>query len=287
MNHNTVLITGCSSGIGLCTAETLQQRGYRVFAGVRKPQDMTRLEQLGCTPVLLDLADSQSLHSALNSVLAKTDGVLDALINNAAFAQPGAVEDLTREALRTQFETNVFGTQELTNLVVPVMRRQKHGRIVMISSVLGFIPMAYRGAYCASKYALEALSEVLNMELRGTAQNIFVALIEPGPIDSSFRTTARDAHVQHAKTTSNSPHHQQYQALMRAFDTSHGAKNSFTLPPSAVVRKILHALESPRPRVRYCVNSSTYALALLKRLLPSTWMEWVLWQISKREMKVE
>lgn len=280
----TILITGCSSGIGLCAAETLQQRGYQVFAGVRKQEDLERLEKQGLFPVLLDLNDSQSIHQAVNLVLAKTNGRLDALFNNAGFAVPGAVEDLTRDALRSQFETNVFGLQELSNLIIPIMRCQGSGRIVNVSSILGFIPMAYRGAYCASKYALEALSETLNIELTATAPNIFVSLIEPGPISSRFRSSARIAYEQHIGQK-ESPHQQHYENLLSDFEKKKD-NVPFVLPPEAVVKRLIHALESKKPKVRYYVTVPTYLLGGLKRVLPSYVFERLLWQISKKEMRV-
>lgn len=281
----SILITGCSTGIGLCAAQTLHQRGYQVFAGVRKEEDYQRLVQQGIQPVFLNLTDSKSIHTALNTVLAKTGGHLHALFNNAGYGQPGAVEDINRDSLRAQFETNVFGLQELTNLVIPIMRLQGHGRIINVSSILGFIPMAYRGAYCASKYALEALSETLNMELRGTAKNIFVSLIEPGAISSQFRGSARSAYEQNIPHQS-SAHKSQYQKILANFEKMQD-KVPFIQPPEAVVKKLIHALESSSPRVRYQVTVPTHVFAVLKRLLPSRLLELVLWQISKQEMKID
>src|SRR3990172_7495705 len=180
MQQKSVLITGCSSGIGRCLALGLHARGYRVFATVKKEKDITALRAAGLESLVLDLRSPDSIRAAVDEVLVKCDGQLYALINNGAYGQPGAVEDLTREALRLQFETNVFGTQDLTNRVLPVMRRQNKGRIIQISSLLGIVCLAYRGAYNASKFALEALSDTLRLELRGT--NIHIVLIEPGPL---------------------------------------------------------------------------------------------------------
>ena len=181
----TILITGCSSGIGYCTATELKKRGHNVIATARKADDVTRLTQEGFTALQLDLADSQSIQQAVNRVIELTDGHCDALFNNGAFGQPGAVEDLTRDVLRYQFETNLFGTHELTNLLIPLMRKQGHGRIIYNSSILGLVAMRYRGAYNASKFALEGLADTLRLELYGT--NIHISLIEPGPILSNFR----------------------------------------------------------------------------------------------------
>jgi len=185
---DTVLITGCSSGIGYVTAKGLRARGYRVLASARKPEDVERLKQEGFEAVRLDLDDPASIENAVEQVLAMTGGTLDALFNNGAWGQVGAVEDLSRDVLRAQFETNLFGTQELTNRILPVMRRQGHGRILYNSSVLGFIALPYRGAYVASKFALEGLADCLRLELHGTG--IHVVLIEPGPILTRFRENA-------------------------------------------------------------------------------------------------
>ena len=181
----TILITGCSTGIGYTTAVELKKRGHTVIAAARKPEDVARLQREGFTAIQLDLADSNSIQQALGLVVELTDGKIDALFNNGAFGQPGAVEDLTRDVLRFQFETNLFGTHELTNLIIPMMRKQGHGRIIYNSSILGFVAMRYRGAYNASKYALEGLADTLRLELCGT--NIHISLIEPGPILSDFR----------------------------------------------------------------------------------------------------
>ena len=160
MPDKSILITGCSSGIGLCVAEGLKARGYRVFATARKETDAQQLRADGFESLRLDLADSDSITAAVDEILARTNGTLDALFNNGAYGQPGAVEDLSRDALRAQFETNLFGWHELTNQILPVMRRQGHGRIIQNSSVLGFVALRYRGAYNASKYALEGLSDI-------------------------------------------------------------------------------------------------------------------------------
>lgn len=271
----SVLITGCSSGIGHCVAHGLEARGWRVFATARKPEDVERLQSEGLESCVLDLADSTSVRAGLDWVLEQTGGTLDALFNNGAYGQPGAVEDLSREALREQFETNLFGWHELTCLVLPVMRRQGHGRIVQNSSVLGFIALAYRGAYNASKFALEGLSDTLRLELRGTG--IHVALVEPGPIRSRFRDNAYRQYLKHIRKEA-SPHRQAYQA-MEARLTKEGPAVPFTLGPEAVLEAVIHALESPRPKIRYYVTFPTHLFALLRRLLPFRWLDGVLRRI--------
>ncbi len=263
MSEKSILITGCSSGIGLCVARGLKSRGYRVFATARKAHDVHQLEIDGFESLQLDLSDSDSITSAVDEILARTGGSLDALFNNGAYGQPGAVEDLSRDVLRAQFETNLFGWHELTNRVLPVMRRQGHGRIVQNSSVLGFVALRYRGAYNASKYALEGLSDTLRLELAGT--DIHVSLVEPGPVSSRFRENAFRAYQENINPD-NSIHRERYLAMEARLKTK-GPEVPFTLPPEAVLKKVIHALESPRPRARYYVTLPTYLFGTLKRLL--------------------
>lgn len=277
--QKTILITGCSSGIGLCVAEGLKARGYRVFATARKAENVTMLQQKGLESLQLDLADSSSIETALEEVLQHTGGTLDALFNNGAYGQPGAVEDLRREVLREQFETNLFGTHELTCKVLAVMRRQGHGRIIHNSSVLGLIALPFRGAYNSSKYALEGLTDTLRLELHGTP--IHISLIEPGPVTSRFRANAF-AMYQKNIDKANSPHRETYEAMERRL-TKKGPAAPFTLPPEAVLEKVVHALETKRPKVRYYVTFPTYLFATLKRLLPHTGLDWVLRRISRGE----
>jgi NAD(P)-dependent dehydrogenase (short-subunit alcohol dehydrogenase family) len=272
MNEKTILITGCSSGIGLCVARGLLGRGYRVFATARKPADVETLNTEGFESLLLDLDDPHSITAAVGEILTRTNGRLDALFNNGAYGQPGAVEDLSREVLRAQFETNLFGWHQLTNLVLPVMRRQGHGRILHNSSVLGFVALRYRGAYNASKYALEGLADTLRLELAGT--NIHVALIEPGPISSRFRENAFAAYQRNIDP-GRSAHREKYLQMEQRL-TTRGPAVPFTLPPEAVLKKVIHALESPRPKARYYVTFPTYLFAFLKRVLTDRAMDRVL-----------
>ena len=275
MEKLTVLITGCSSGIGRCVATGLQARGYRVFATVRQEQDAVALTAAGLESLVLDLRDSASMRAAMEEILQRTGGRLYALINNGAYGQPGAVEDLSRAALREQFETNVFGTQELTNLVLPVMRRHNEGRIVQISSLLGIVCLAYRGAYNASKFALEALSDTLRLELRGT--NIHVALIEPGPITSRFRANAFAAYQRNIDKT-QSAHRDYYERVEQRLS---GEKPlPFTLPPEAVLDKVIHALEAKRPRLRYPVTFPSHLFTWLRRLLTGRALDRLLARVS-------
>ena len=272
----TVLITGSSTGIGYATTVLLKERGFRVIASARKQTDVERLTREGFECVQLDLADSTSIQQAVKQVADMTDGKIDALFNNGAFGQPGAVEDLSREVLRDQFETNLFGTHELTNLVIPIMRKQGHGRIIYNSSVLGFVAMTYRGAYNASKFALEGLADTLRLELDGT--NIHIVLIEPGPILSDFR---KNAYILFKKNIDpeHSVHKETYQA-MEARLQKEGAAVPFTLPAEAVAEKVIRALESKRPKIRYYVTFPTYLFAFLKRILPWRLLDSLLGRIT-------
>lgn len=272
MSSKTILITGCSSGIGWCVAHGLKARGWRVFATARQRGDVARLQAEGLESLPLDVGDSLSIRTAVASVLDLTDGRLEALFNNAGYGQPGAVEDITRAALREQFETNLFGAQELTGQIVPVMRRQGGGRILYNSSVLGLVAFPYRGAYVASKFALEGLADTLRLELAGTG--IHVCLIEPGPILSRFRDNAHAAYRRHIRAET-SPHREQY-AAMEARLLKEGPAAPFTLPPEAVLKRVIHALESPWPRARYPVTVPTYLFAALRRLLPARALDVVL-----------
>lgn len=259
----TVLITGCSSGIGECLATAIHGRdGYRVLATARGEADVERLRRSGLDALQLDLADTGSIAAAADRALERSGGCVDILINNGAYGQPGAVEDLSREVLRAQFEVNVFGTHELTTRLLPAMRRQEWGRIIQISSILGRVSLPFRGAYNASKHALEALTDTLRLELRGSG--VHVSLIEPGPIESRFRHNAM-RHFEHLETGA-SPHRQRYQAVRERLHSDR--PDPFTLPPEAVLKKVLAAMERPNPRPRYPVTVPAHVLARLKRLLP-------------------
>jgi NAD(P)-dependent dehydrogenase (short-subunit alcohol dehydrogenase family) len=260
--RRTVLITGCSSGIGRCVALGLHEHGYRVIASARQPQDVAELVELGLDAIQLDLDDSTSIQAAVKDVLERCDGQLYALFNNGAYGQPGAVEDLSRDVLRAQFETNLFGWHELTCALLPAMRAAGEGRIIQNSSVLGFAAMPMRGAYNASKFALEGLSDTLRLELAGSG--IHVSLIQPGPIESRFRANAL-AHFQAHIDIEDSPHREHYRTTLARLKSQTGP-TPFTLPPEAVLKRVIHALESDRPKARYPVTTPTYVFAVLKRL---------------------
>ncbi|RLW64789.1 MAG: short-chain dehydrogenase [gamma proteobacterium symbiont of Stewartia floridana] len=275
-DNKSILITGCSSGIGLCVARGLKERGYAVYTSARMAEDVSMLQQQGFKALRLDLTQSETIGSALEQVLEDTGGTLYALFNNGAYGQVGAVEDLTVEVLREQFETNFFGWHDLTRRVIPVMRAQGTGRIIQNSSILGFMTLPYRGAYVASKYALEGLTDTMRLEL--AESGIKVSLIEPGPIESRFRDNAL-AMWQKNIDPESSVHRIYYQSTLERL-RKQGAAIPFTLPAEAVLKKVIHALESPRPKIRYPVTFPTYLFGMLRRLLTSQGMDRVLLKVS-------
>lgn len=279
MVRKSILITGCSSGIGLCVAEGLAKRGYRVFATARRAADVEMLAARGLESLQLDVAEPESIRCAVDEVLQRTGGTLYALFNNAGYGQPGAVEDLRREVLREQFETNVFGTVELTNRLIPVMRAQGGGRIIINSSLLGYVSLPFRGAYNASKYALEGIADTLRLELRGSG--IHVALIEPGPITSRFRANAHEMFKRHVDAE-GSYFRNTYRAMENRL-TKPGPAAPFTLPPEAVLEKVIHVLESASPKIRYPVTFPAYLFAVLRRLLPGRTLDRVLGRVGEGE----
>lgn len=273
MSERSILITGCSSGIGHAAAQTLRARGWRVFAACRRQEDCDRLRREGFDAPRLDYQDDDSIRTALAEVLEATGGTLDALFNNGAYAIPGAVEDLPTDALRDIFETNVFGWHSLTRAVLPVMRAQGHGRIVQCSSVLGLITMPWRGAYSASKFALEGLTDTLRMEMSDT--DIDVILIEPGPITSAFRANSI-LQFERWIDWKNAPRAAQYETQLRPRLYNSVKKTTFELGPEAVVNKLIHAVEAPRPRPRYYVTVPTYFSGFMRRLLPTRLLDKVM-----------
>ncbi|MGL6069855.1 SDR family NAD(P)-dependent oxidoreductase [Craterilacuibacter sp.] len=261
----SILISGCSSGIGYTVAHGLKKRGWRVFATCRSAADVARLQGEGLEVLQLDVDDSASIAGCVAEVLSRTGGTLDALFNNAGYGQPGAAEDISRHALRAQFETNLFGAWELMNAVLPAMRQQGHGRILYNSSVLGFAAMKYRGAYNASKYAMEGLCDTLRLELAGTG--IAVSLIEPGPIISRFRPNALAKFLENVNIAA-SVHRVSYEAQLVRLKKE-GEAAPFTLPESAVLDAVLKALAAGKPAARYRVTVPTHLFWYLKRLLPT------------------
>lgn len=265
MQKGTILITGCSSGIGFASAKMLKSRGWRVLATARSEDDLARLEcDLGVSAIPLELSETLSVAACAERALELADGRIDALFNNAAYGQLGAVEDLPASALRQQFEVNVIGGHDLTSRLLPQMRAQRAGRIVQCSSVLGLVSGPYRGAYCASKFALEALTDSLRLELRDSG--ISVSLIEPGPIRTRFLGSALDR-FKDTIDWQESVHRQAYEARLRQLEA--GGRQSFKLEPEAVAEKLVHAVESRRPKPRYFVTTPTFAADVMRRVLPT------------------
>ncbi len=239
--------------------------GWQVFASARGEADCAMLADEGLVGLRIDYEDPATFAPALDALLSRTGGTLDAVFHNGAYAIARPLEDIPGDAMRAIFQANLIGWHELTNLVIPVMRRQGHGRIVMNSSVLGLVAMRWRGAYVATKFALEGLSDALRMEMADTG--IEVVLIEPGPIATDFR---RNAILQFEKWVDweASARADQYRAsLLRQLYEGSGNKSQW--PASAVTDALVRALDAARPRARYRVTAPTRAMAVLRRLLPT------------------
>lgn len=273
MTAKTILITGCSSGIGYDAAHHLKAHGWRVFATCRREEDCARLITEGLESFRLDYTDTGSISAAVAEVTARTGGTLDALFNNGAYAIPGALEDLPTDALRAIFETNLFGYHELTRQVLPIMRAQGHGRVLNCSSVLGYVTLKWRGAYNSTKFAMEGLSDTLRLEMRDT--NIKVILIEPGPITSDIRKNS----IPHFETWINwegSPRAAQYRATLRPRLYDKSGPDRFELPASAVSSEVLKALQAPRPKARYRITRPARVMWYAKRMLSTASLDWLL-----------
>ncbi len=266
VENRSVLVTGCSSGIGLATAELLRSAGWTVFPTARKPDDLDTLRLAGFDAIELDVSDSRSIATALDWVLAKNAGRLGAVVNNAGFGMPGAIQDLSRDAMRHQFEVNLFGLQELTNRLIPVFREQGYGRIVNISSVVGRLALPFMGIYSASKFALEAVSDAQRVELSPDA--ISVSLVEPGPIRTQFSTNCAGQGEQKLDTGA-SKFGAAYKKYFEKRRNGGMSEDRFRLSPEAVAKKIVHALEAPRPKIRYKVTVPSYLGDFAARFLPA------------------
>jgi len=273
----TILITGCSSGIGLESAKALKERGYHVFATARKLEDVAALNNLGLESYQLDVTNPKSCRSALDDILTKTNGKLFAIFNNAGYMQAGAIEDLSIDVIRAQIETNFFGAVSMTQLVLPIMRKQGFGRIIQNSSILGIMTIPFYGAYNASKHALEGFSLTLRQELRDT--NIKVSLINPGPIYTNLRENAYQIYQDTLKNKSQSVYLKVYKAMEESYFKNRG-HSSLTDTPKIVVKSLIHALENKHPRAHYYVGKPAKTMAVLKHLLPESIFEWVIKKIK-------
>jgi NAD(P)-dependent dehydrogenase (short-subunit alcohol dehydrogenase family) len=277
MNQKSILITGCSTGIGYVCAQGLKQRGYRVFATARKPDDLKRLDAEGFEAIELDYRYSASVQACAAEVARRTGGSLYALFNNGAYGQPGAVEDISRAVLEEQFAANFFGWHELTKACLPMLRKNGVGRIVQCSSVLGLGAMKWRGPYNASKFAIEGLSDTLRLELRGSG--IHVVTLNPGPIESQFVPNARAAFERNVDL-STSHYKEHFERQRQRLDK--GGSNTFKLPATAVLEKLVLALEKQNPRAHYYVTTPTWLVAVARRLMPQSWLDAFLNWISDK-----
>lgn len=264
-----ILITGCSSGIGLQTALTLKENGIKVYASARKEKDVQNLKDMGFETFLLDVINKEHIKTALESII-KNDKKIDAVFNNAGYGQPGAVEDIKLDVLKEQFETNVFGMHELTCQVLPYMRTQGYGKIIQHSSVLGIISLKFRGAYNASKYAIEGLNDTLRQELLGT--DIYISLINTGPVTSKFRENALKKFKENIDI-SNSAFKTTYENELKDRLENNKDDTPFNLPATSVANKVLKIMNTNKPKPRYYVTTATYLLGFFKRVLSTSLMD--------------
>ena len=277
----TVLVTGCSSGIGYHVAKGLQERGYNVYATARKVEDVKRLIDEGFKCLQLDYADSTSVQDLANELMLLVGTNLYGVFHNGAYGQPGAVEDLTRETMEKQFASNVFGWMELNNRLVVLMRHNGRGRIIFNSSVLGLVAMPFRGAYNASKFAIEGFADTLRLELSDT--QVEVSIIEPGPIESRFRPNALQA-LNENVNMQDSVHRDRYKRTLERL-AKQGNVDPYTLKPEAVLEKVIHAFESNKPKARYYVTIPTYFMGILKRFLSAKMLDKVVLKFVGDELK--
>ncbi len=268
----SILITGCSTGIGYQTALTMAKAGYDVYATARDIKDVEHLKYLGLKSLLLDVTKSDTISSCLEQILKQTNGTIDIVFNNAGFGQPGAVEDISTDVLKEQFETNVFGLHEVTLQVLPIMKAQGYGKIINHSSVLGLVSLRLRGAYNASKYAIEGLSDTLRLELKDT--NISVSLLNTGPIISEFRNNAKRK-VEENIDIENSRFKNSYKRSLQA----NKSDVPFTLDANAVASIVLKIANSNNPKPRYYITKATYLLGYLKRILSTNLLDKILIKI--------
>ncbi len=266
-----ILITGCSSGIGLETALMLKDNKYKVYASVRDEEDIKKLEKLGLKALKIDVRNKEEITKALNYIL-KQDGKLDAIFNNAGYGQPGAIEDISTQVLKEQFETNFFGLHELTIQAMKIFRTQGYGKLIQHSSVLGIISLRFRGAYNASKYAIEGLCDTLRLETKGS--NIFISTINTGPVSSEFRENALKKFKEHIDINS-SYFKEEYKKQIENKEN----KIPFSLPASSVAKVILKIMESEKPKPRYYITKATYTLGFVKRILSTRLLDKLLEKI--------
>ena len=269
---DVVVITGCSSGIGLETARYLKARGIKVYPTARREEDVRRLQEEGFEGAMkLDVRKPDEIAAVIDAVLAE-EGRINVWFNNAGYGQPGALEDIRTDVLREQFETNVFGLHECTRQILAVMRQQGHGKIIQHSSVLGLVSLFGRGAYNASKYAIEGLSDTLRLELAGS--DIYVSLLNTGPVTSDFRKNAMQKLRENVDIA-----HSRFKAKYEQSLKADKSDVPFNLPAVAVAETVYRIIQSPKPKPRYYITKATYILGFLKRILPTAWLDAVLRRI--------
>jgi len=261
-----IIITGCSSGIGLETAIAFREAGWTVIASCRKEKDCEAIRKnYGMYSVRIDYEDEASILSGFTEALKITNGQIDVLFNNGAYGIPAFVEDLPTDALRAIFEANFFGWHTLSRLAIAKMRKQKEGRIIQNSSVLGFAPLKFRGAYNSTKFALEGLTDTMRLELNQT--NIHLALIEPGPIRTKIR---ENAYLQFKRwiTWKGTAQESWYKNVgIPHLSAINPPPETFELMPNAVTKAVIHAATSRRPKLRYRVTTATTLMMIFRRLL--------------------
>ena len=264
-----ILITGCSSGIGLETALTLKKNGIKVYASARKDKDVEMLKDLGFETFKIDVRNKDEIKYALETIL-KNDLKLDAVFNNAGFGQPGAVEDLSVKVLKKQFNTNFFGLHELTIQAMKIFRAQGYGKIIQHSSVLGIISLKFRGAYNASKYAIEGINDTLRQEVLGS--QIYISTINTGPVTSKFRENALKKFNKNI-TVEGSFWEETYKKELKARLETTEDKAPFNLPASSVANTVLKIMNTKKPKPRYYVTTATHLLGFFKRILTTSLLD--------------
>jgi len=273
LSKKSVLITGCSSGIGYDTAHYLHKNGYKVYASARDAKDVKRLQEEGLDAYVLDVTNADDISKVLSEIT-KDGAELYAVFNNAGYGQAGAVEDITTEVLKEQFETNFFGLHELTRQAIKIMRKQGYGRIIQHSSVLGIISLRFRGAYNASKYAIEGLCDTLRLELMES--DIYVCTINTGPVRSDFRKNAIKMFKKNV-VSERSVFEKEYNEELLSVKEKNN--DLFTKNSDVVIKNILHALEAKKPKLRYYNTFATHLLGGFKRVLPTRILDKVLRKI--------
>ena len=272
-SKTNIVITGCSTGIGLETAKYLQSKGIKVYATVKNSNDIATLREMGLENVMkLDVRESTEISAVIEEVL-RQDSKIDIWFNNAGYGQAGALEDISTNVLREQFETNVFGLHECTRQIIPIMREQGYGKIIQHSSVLGLVSLFGRGAYNASKYAIEGLTDTLRLELKD--RDIYAVLLNTGPITSNFRKTAMQK-LRYNIDIENSIFRDSYLNNLK----KKKSKVPFNEEPISVAKVVYEIVQAKKPKPRYYITKATVILGYLKRFISTSMLDRVLTKIG-------